>query len=171
MNDEGVVATSSPQEAFNSVFAIESDMSGLAATAVARGDHRMRQDALARLAVAAEGARRIWGSLLQFSAAELPMRHRFKEVFDLMCSRERALQELILRGDFTVGQMTNVSSLVDVTAEPLQELVSDLQWLNFVPAIHQFVHWLTEGVPGAGVKQFDAEEMNRWEAEKESNDA
>ena len=46
----------SPQQAFNSVFELEKEMSDLATAAVARGSHRERQDAFARLAVAAVNA-------------------------------------------------------------------------------------------------------------------
>ncbi len=118
----------SPQQAFESVFQLEKEMSDLATAVVARGTHRERQDAFARLAVAAEGVRLIWGALLQYPTSQLPMRHRFVEVHQLMCSRERSLQELILRGDFTTGQMANVASLVELTEAPLAELVGDLQW-------------------------------------------
>ncbi len=154
MND-----VSNPQQAFDSVLEIERDMSQLATNITAFGSVRERQDAVARLTVAAEGSRYIWGTMLQFPPSQLPMRQRFKEVHELMCSRERALQELILRGDFAVGQMVNVSSLVDITIEPIKELVEDLQWLNLVPAIHQFIHRLTEDAPGAGIKQFDPADL------------
>lgn len=150
-----------PQKVFDDVFMIEGDMAGLAASAVHMAPEH-RADSLSRLAVASEGVRQLFGTLLQFGPAELPFRDDFVAVHELMCSRERALQELVLRGDHSVAQMMNVASLVDLTAGPLRDLLMRLGWLQAVACMHAFLHWLTkETLPGAGFAPFDASKLQQ----------
>jgi len=162
-----MVKDMNPQGVFDDVFAIEGDMAGLAATAVHMAPQG-RADALSRLAVASEGVRRLFGSLLQYGPAELPFRDDFAAVHELMCSRERALQELVLRGDHSVAQMMNVAGIVDLTAEPLRDLLMRLGWLQAVACMHAFLHWLTkETLPGAGFAPFDPAQLTREVAREE----
>jgi hypothetical protein len=157
---------SSPQSVFDDVFAIEADMSGLAATAV-HLHPKARADALARLAVAAEGVRQLFGTLLQLGPTEIPFRGDFASIHDLMCSRERALQELVLRGDFSVAQAMNVANLVDVTAGPLRDLLMKMGWLQGALGVHLLVYELTKDIPGAGFASFSPVELAREVAREE----
>lgn len=136
------MATNLTQGLFDTVVEFEGRIVYLAASLpMPTFGKRERQDLCARLAVACEGVELLLAEILQVTAPvvgrpeQLPFREDFEELLRVSGTRTRALQELILIGDFSTGQMANVSGVVDVTEVPLKDLVSKLQKLAAAGAV------------------------------------
>ncbi len=140
---QAITTPDNPQSMFQNALDLERDMSELAAQA-ANASPRGRQDAVARLTVAAEGVAILFASILkqtELAPDSIPFREDWEQVLDRCLSRLSAFKQFMLRGDFTVGALANVSTIVAVTEEPIAQLVGRLQGIQAAGVIHAFILW------------------------------
>ena len=155
-----------PQQMFETAVEFEGQMGYIAATLPTPNFmKRERQDMLARIAVASEGVEVLLAEMLRTTelALSLPFREDFESLLRTAVTRTRALQEIILIGDFSQGAMANVSGVVDVNEDPLKQLVRKLESLAAAGALGAFLAEL-----GCAVEEHDEDECpdcgGRWES-------
>lgn len=137
-----IVDTMSPQEAFEQLLFIERDMSHLITLAAGVHSPMDRRDAVNRVTVAAEGNIKLLEYILSHDDRLVPCKADFLALLPIFERRLTGLQAALKTGGMSSAAVAGMCYLVDLTAKPIERLVSKLGYMQCVEIVAAFIQWI-----------------------------